>query len=74
MTDFFILQFKDTAYYKTYFCLSESNKVYIVISNINNLSSKDIIYYLNDFIYNKSNGYYGYGLNYIWIRLDHVYG
>lgn len=74
MTEFFILRFKHTVYYKTYFCLSESNQVYIVISNMQNISGKDITYYLNDFIYNKSDGYYGYGSNHTWVRLDRVYG
>lgn len=76
MTEFFILlsHLQKDAYYKTYICISESNKAYIVISNIQNISRKDITYYLNDFISNISDGYYGYGSNHIWIRRDYIYG
>lgn len=65
---------QENAGYKTYICISESNKAYLVLTNVKNISSKDITYYLNDFIYNKSDGYYGYGSNHIWVRLDRTYG
>lgn len=76
MTEFFILLFhlQKNTYYQTYICISESNKAYFVSTNVKNI--KDITYYLNDFIYNKSDGYYGYGSNNnIWVsRLDRTYG